>query len=168
MSYIIFQLTLVRKLLRALIESQGYLVVKDSKKRLICSRVSLAENGYHVVSIKVSGIRKLKVESSDHQVRWENDRLVCDCKRAEFDNHCQHRQTVTKAVLSLDDGYLQQSIEALVSTEAKREVKLYAMKLCGLSKDEIIEKGGILKVLNKFQKMELCRYIESNYEVKNG
>lgn len=163
MSYIVCQLTLVRKLLRALIESQGYKVVEDSKKRFICSQVNFDAKGYRVTSVKVSGIKKLKVEDSTHYVQWEHDRLVCDCKRAEFSTACRHRRAVTKAVLSVDDidQHLLKSVEAL-SDDDKRTMKLHAMKLCGFSKEDIIEKGGIRKALNKFQKMELYRYIEFN------
>jgi hypothetical protein len=201
----ILEITLVRDLLEKIILSQGYQIVRNIRKSLIVSKVDAAppqidsaSQCFGVLSIQVSGVKKLKTEDSHHIVKWSRSSevwdLSCDCKRSEMHFTCRHRETVVKAVMDgvLSQGllekvemyfnrqrrktaaklavdlnnslsqYLLRKVETL-SDSCKSWVKLYALEAYGLTKEKVIEKGGLIKSLTEFQKFHLANVINSGY-----
>ena len=201
----ILEITLVRGLLEEIIFSQEYQIVRNTRKSLIVSKVDAAppeidstSQYFGVLSIQVSGVKKLKTGDSHHIVRWgrssESSDLSCDCKRSEVYFTCQHRKTVVKAVMdeSLSQGllekietyfsrqrrkkivkttigldkslsqYLLKKVETL-SDSYKSWIRLYALEVYGLTKEKVIEKGGLINSLTEFQKFHLANIINSKY-----
>lgn len=172
MKWELLRLTVVRYLLRELINSEGYEVVKDSRKELIVSQVMLLEPGigetisqcFEVQSIKVIGIRKLKTEDSLHLVVWDGERMSCNCERAKYGSFtCRHRQTVAATVSRMKLVQLLTEMISTLDNSDRNTVKNFAFKAYDLTKEMVLKKGGIVATLSQLQKLHLLNTIQSKY-----
>jgi hypothetical protein len=137
----ILEITLVRVLLEKIILSQGYQIVRNTRKLLIVSKVDAAppqidsaSQCFGVLSVQISGVKKLKTEGSHHIVRWGRSSkiwdLSCDCKRSEMHFTCRHRETVVKAVMdeSLSQDLLEK-VETYFSRQRRKTIVKVAVDL---------------------------------------
>ena len=119
--------------------------------------------------MKMKGVKKIKMEDSLHLVIWDGERLSCNCERTKYGSFtCRHRQTVATAISRIDlTSSLIERISSL-DNSSKNAVKNFAFRAYGLSKELVIEKGGIVATLSQLQKFHLLNTIQLKYGGENN